>query len=678
MSQSFNRVTVPDAIRMLFPNGTNVPRRVEEADGGAEAAGGEAHAEPSDEGANAADNPGPAHSDSPAVHALSIDTVPDWPPDAFAAAAYLLDSSGIFQYVMPGRQAQWKLPFRTVSDATHKAWVAASAEWLYGKVPQVAQDLWDVLLAAKTWGLHYTPKRNQNPPDWLEAALGLLIMADEASAGAGYGAGRLTASGSENGLPLVANVMTSFEAFALESSEPPSADPQQTSTATPQQVTQHLLTNTLSTTITIMANPDLVAVQPKSRTPQVGSAFRTLSHNLAFLDPAAQIATSWRRMSGYSRNEVGAGLNLLLVPFPYEVEPEWFHAIREPVEPGGVPWGWFDLKQGWLPADPDVLADFVVALVRASHAPIHGVVFPEFSLRWEHHRTVIERLATTFPGIEFLVSGSFSNCEGDEGNFELTSSVYWEEAGTAIQSTSRPKHHRWRLDRSQIETYGLERQLDVDTLWWEGIQLERRQLHTNAFRQGSSFSVLICEDLARSDPCHGTLRSLGPNLVICLLMDTAQVPLRWPARYATGLAEDPGSSVLTFTSRALIERANKTIPKQQMAQGIEPWKPNWSVALWRDDSGPAREIHCAPGQHAVVLSLAGERVMEHTFDGRPNDDGFRWRFKNSFCIALPKDDAALVRLHAAPKIPLAPQEASAPPDDIPAGSGVPGASDPGE
>jgi len=51
-------------------------------------------------------------------------------------------------------------------------------------------------------------------------------------------------------------------------------------------------------------------------------------------------------------------------------------------------------------------------------------------------------------------------------------------------------------------------------------------------------TVLICEDLARLDPVNDLVRAVGPNLVMSLLMDGPQLTTRWPARYATVLADD--------------------------------------------------------------------------------------------------------------------------------------------
>jgi hypothetical protein len=61
------------------------------------------------------------------------------------------------------------------------------------------------------------------------------------------------------------------------------------------------------------------------------------------------------------------------------------------------------------------------------------------------------------------------------------------------------------------------------------------------------------EDLARPDPVGDLVRSVGPNLVIALLMDGPQLRARWSGRYAMSLADDPGSFVLSVTSLGTTE-----------------------------------------------------------------------------------------------------------------------------
>jgi hypothetical protein len=118
--------------------------------------------------------------------------------------------------------------------------------------------------------------------------------------------------------------------------------------------------------------------------------------------------------------------------------------------------------------------------------------------------------------------------------------------------------------------------------------------------------TLICEDLARQDPIADLLRCVAPNLIIALLMDGPQLGSRWPARYATVFADDPGSSVLTLTSLGM---ATLSRPR-----GV---KESRCIAMWKDAmSGGPVEIDLPAGAHGVVLSLSIERTKEWTADGR--------------------------------------------------------------
>jgi hypothetical protein len=65
---------------------------------------------------------------------------------------------------------------------------------------------------------------------------------------------------------------------------------------------------------------------------------------------------------------------------------------------------------------------------------------------------------------------------------------------------------------------------------------------------------LVCEDLAPDDVAQ-VIRSVGPTIVLAGLLDGPQLPSRWGARYASVLADDPGSGVLTLTSFGLTQRS---------------------------------------------------------------------------------------------------------------------------
>jgi len=162
-----------------------------------------------------------------------------------------------------------------------------------------------------------------------------------------------------------------------------------------------------------------------------------------------------------------------------------------------------------------------------------------------------------------------------------------------IAEGAHSKHHRWCLDRSQVKRYGLSSLFhDGTDKWWEEIDVSERQLPFFAIRDDLCMTVLICEDLARADPAMPVLRAVGPNLVVALLMDGPQLESRWPARYATVLADDPGSSVLTITCAGMVDRSN-----------YMQANPRRSVGLWRHANGHMQELFL-PEQHYGLLLTA--------------------------------------------------------------------------
>ncbi len=140
------------------------------------------------------------------------------------------------------------------------------------------------------------------------------------------------------------------------------------------------------------------------------------------------------------------------------------------------------------------------------------------------------------------------------------------------------KHHRWKLDRSQIEQYGLGGRLDAECKWWESTIVERRTMNFFSLQPWLTIGVLICEDLARQDPVGDLMRSVGPNLVT--LSSLGIVLLSKPF-------EKPASRV---------------------------------VGLWKDYSSPKPvEIDLPPGKTGVVLSLTRQLREEFSADGRSDD-----------------------------------------------------------
>ena len=339
-------------------------------------------------------------------------------------------------------------------------------------------------------------------------------------------------------------------------------------------------------------------------------------------------------------DESTGALNVLLMPFPYEIQDDCWRPKDG---------GWFELHQGWLEnsdgaSKDDTIIDFISAAVLQAKqqlqkdAAIHGIVFPEYALNtklvvklidtirnhaeaWENvppdRRNEKTKRSNPFHDIEFVVSGS-SDYYDLKGNFVLQALLlrHATDPRPQFSITGRSKHHRWIIDQSQVRAYALQHLLGSGR-WAEYIQVQPRTIQTFVFRKGSSFASMICEDLARSDPCLDVLRDLGPNIVFVLLMDGPQTPTRWSARYAQALSDDPGCAVLNVTSLALVERANGT--------GVYP--RSRSIALFRGTNGRTHEIICPEGCHGTVVSLRGERCQETTLDGRHSSDSIDWRFE---------------------------------------------------
>src|SRR5262249_44954731 len=110
------------------------------------------------------------------------------------------------------------------------------------------------------------------------------------------------------------------------------------------------------------------------------------------------------------------------------------------------------------------------------------------------------------------------------------------------------KHHRWSLDEAQIYQYHLGGALHPHVRWWEAMNIPRRTIQFIEMGDEITMVSLVCEDLAQIDDVAEIIRSVGPTVVVTPLLDGPQVTSRWAARYASVLADDPGSAVLTLTS----------------------------------------------------------------------------------------------------------------------------------
>ena len=119
---------------------------------------------------------------------------------------------------------------------------------------------------------------------------------------------------------------------------------------------------------------------------------------------------------------------------------------------------------------------------------------------------------------------------------------------------------------------------------------------------------LICEDLARIDEVADVLRRVGPTLVVALLLDGPQLRTRWPCRYASILAEDPGSAVLTVTSLGMAERSRPSGARRSRV-----------VASWTDPATGVRELELGRRSRALLVTASVGDTAVWTADGRRHD-----------------------------------------------------------
>ena len=134
----------------------------------------------------------------------------------------------------------------------------------------------------------------------------------------------------------------------------------------------------------------------------------------------------------------------------------------------------------------------------------------------------------------------------------------------------------------------------------------RQSLQIVETGEGSTVVSLVCEDLAQIDDVADVLRSVGPMVVIIPLLDGPQLSSRWAARYASVLADDPGSTVLTLTSYGMARRSR---PPGQDASPV--------IALWKDPVRGVREIPLEPDAQGVLISASADRATRRSSDGRP-------------------------------------------------------------
>ncbi|HEU5066090.1 MAG TPA: PAS domain-containing protein [Gaiellaceae bacterium] len=484
-----------------------------------------------------------------------------WPPDGFALAAAVLSESGSYRLIVsPPAGLRWPpddLSGETWESAVER-WAREWSAWVVTprpghRRPKALSRLATSIGAA--WGLPLVEL--DEPRNWntLVSLLMLHAIADEACSGIGV-------EHSSRG---------SLHSWA----------------------TQLLLEKgTLSRFTGTRAR-----VLPKSTLPRTGMSIRSLSRYLG-LD-RSETEVRWFRSD--AKTTPASRFTLLLVPYPARISRSDFRAMRGPLDN-------MDSEQyGFFEFAPRVPLDIerVLRIVEAGWGRAGGVdavVLPESVLRPDEADQLRRSLLDY--GIPHLIAGVREQATS-RASFGLNYAYVTGVRGGGSWEAVQHKHHRWLLDDAQISQYHLEGRLDPGHQWWEAIGIERRSLTFVTIDEYLTLCPLICEDLAQPDPVGSIIRQVGPSLVIGLLLDGPQLAERWPARYASVFADDPGSAVLTLTSLGMALRSQPS-----------GFCPSRSVALWKDVHSGIRELTLDEGADALLLTATVHHRFGMTADGR--------------------------------------------------------------
>lgn len=332
----------------------------------------------------------------------------------------------------------------------------------------------------------------------------------------------------------------------------------------------------------------------KTNTPQSGLTINNLTHNLTTIKPSVKPIVEHHS----NESNPTSNFNILFLPWPLEIEDNFFRPAKTNHDLDDY-FGFFDYIPTKDPSCNHLMSIIDSAIKRVGN--IDAIVLPECSLSEKTFSSYKKALESRFgKDAPCLISGVYG--ENNKNSVYIThSATGYDELSTKEQA----KHHRWFLDKNQLQSYNLAGTLSPYKKWWENININRRQLISLHFENGIHLCPLICEDLARQEPVAQAVRSIGPNLVVSLLLDGPQLPHRWPGKYAAVLSDDPGSSVLTVTALGMTTRST----------GLGH-PPSRAVALWSEPGKSAETILLDDDCHGIIINTSIGCQDEWTLDGR--------------------------------------------------------------
>ncbi|XSG73037.1 hypothetical protein ACP8Y2_12660 [Herpetosiphon llansteffanensis] len=350
-----------------------------------------------------------------------------------------------------------------------------------------------------------------------------------------------------------------------------------------------------------------VRVLPKMRTSRSGITLRSLSHHVTA--HRTEVDIQWRTMPWVNIDD--NTLNILIIPWPYHIKSSAFSPSNYTVNRDTKErTRYFQYRGTSEDFTPSALISMIVDSQK--HVPrIHLIVFPETALNEENFNDLLQALQNSEhldrTKLPMVLSGIYHQTSERSTQLGRNKVILATFFAGKWYKMGQDKHHRWKLNPPQIRRYGLSGVLGGESDWWEAIHIPKRRLSVLAPNNWLTLCPLICEDLARLEPVSELIRGIGPTLLIALLMDGPQLKSRWPSRYATVMADDPGTSVLSVSSLGLVRVSRND--KGESGSSV--------IALWNDQEYGLKEISIDDTESGgVVLTISAVWNEEITADGR--------------------------------------------------------------
>jgi len=297
-------------------------------------------------------------------------------------------------------------------------------------------------------------------------------------------------------------------------------------------------------------------ILPKRHTPNVGITLRSFSSHLGYHKSSIDVNWIHEKENLLSEQiKEHKSFSVMLMPWPLQVKMQDFKKVKvNSIDIDQNNYGFFaydpDSDSNLKKQRPDNIRylERYIKNAQDEAGSVDMIVFPESSLNFNEvkvlEKTLIKHNISLYVcGVRDVTQNEINSSGKLKSNMVYFNSLteqntqpnkskryIFDADNSEISKYTQKKHHRWKLTRSQIVQYGLGRVLKPSINWWEAISIPQRRVTFINVGKHLTLCPLICEDLARQDPIADLIRTVGPSLVITILMDGPQKIDRWSSR----------------------------------------------------------------------------------------------------------------------------------------------------